>query len=47
MIEESNEGDLLFISGRGNKRILCDSEKTVKLFTDKEIVEKVLKELGW
>lgn len=47
MIEESNEGDLLFISGRGNKRILCDSEKTIKLFTDKEIVEKVLKELGW
>ena len=47
MIEESNEGDLLFISGRGNKRILCDSETTVKLFTDKEIVERVLKELGW
>lgn len=47
IIEESVVGDLIFISGRGNRRILCDGETTTKLFTDKEIVEKTLKELGW
>lgn len=47
IIEESVVGDLIFISGRGNRRILCDGESTIKLFTDKEIVEKTLRELGW
>lgn len=47
IIKESKEGDLIFISGRGNRRILCDGETTTKLFKDKEIVEKTIKELGW
>lgn len=46
-IKESEVGDLIFISGRGNRRILCDSETTVKLIKDLEVVEKVLTELGW
>lgn len=46
-IRESKEGDLIFISGRGNRRILCNSESTIKLLKDKEVVEKTIKELGW
>ncbi|MBQ8293431.1 MAG: hypothetical protein IJX78_06520 [Bacilli bacterium] len=46
MINESSEGDLLFISGRGNKRVLCVSEDKVKLMKDKDVVEEYLKELG-
>ncbi|MBQ8292402.1 MAG: hypothetical protein IJX78_01190 [Bacilli bacterium] len=47
MIKESVDGDLLFISGRGNKRVLCYAEDKCKLLKDKDIVETVLKELGW
>lgn len=46
-IRESKEGDLIFISGRGNRRILCNSESTIKLLKDKEVVETAIKELGW
>ena len=46
-IRESKEGDLIFISGRGNRRILCNGESTIKLLKDKEVVEKTIKELGW
>lgn len=46
-IVNSKEGDVIFISGRGNRRVLCNSETTMKLIKDSEVVEKVLKELGW
>lgn len=46
-IVDSKEGDVIFISGRGNRRVLCNSETTMKLIKDSEVVEKVLKELGW
>lgn len=44
---DSTEGDAIFISGRGNRRILCDTALTMKLVKDSEVVEKVLEELGW
>lgn len=46
-IKESEEGDVIFISGRGNRRTLCNSYSTMKLLKDGEVVEEVLKELGW
>lgn len=46
-ILDSQEGDVVFISGRGNRRVLCDSETTFKLVKDSEVVEKVIRELGW
>lgn len=46
-IKESKEKDLIFISGRGNRRVLCNTENTMKILKDKEVLEKVLTELGW
>lgn len=46
-ILDSKDGDAIFISGRGNRRVLCKSATTMKLVKDSEVVEKVLKELGW
>ena len=46
-IVESQRGDIIYISGRGNRRIFCDSANTVKLIQDKEVVYKVISELGW
>jgi UDP-N-acetylmuramoyl-L-alanyl-D-glutamate--2,6-diaminopimelate ligase len=46
-IIESNPKDIIFIGGRGNRRILCDTANTVKFILDKEVVEKVLHELEW
>jgi len=46
-ILDSQEGDVVFISGRGNRRVLCDSETTMKLLKDSDVVENVIKELGW
>ena len=45
-ILESEPNDLIYISGRGNRRIFCDSANTMKLINDKEIVQDVLKVLG-
>ena len=47
IICESKEGDLLFISGRGNKRLLCYKEDKCKVLKDLDVVKSVLKELGW
>lgn len=44
-ITESEEGDVIFISGRGNRKVLCNTATTMKLVKDSEIVEKVLDEL--
>ncbi len=46
-IEESKVGDVIFISGRGNRRILCNTSTTMKLIKDSEVVEEVVRELGW
>lgn len=46
-IMESQEGDVVFISGRGNRKVLCNSETTMKLLKDSDVVKKLLKELGW
>ncbi len=46
-ILKSKPGDVIFISGRGNRRVLCNSSTTVKLIKDSEVVEQVLKECGW
>lgn len=46
-ILDSQAGDVIFISGRGNRRLLCNSETTFKLVKDSEVVEKVIKEFGW
>lgn len=46
-ILNSEEGDAILISGRGNRRILCNSETTFKLIKDADVVENMIKELGW
>ncbi|MCM1513784.1 MAG: Mur ligase family protein [Anaeroplasma bactoclasticum] len=46
-IEDSAENDLILITGRGNKRTLCDSATTMKIIKDAEIVKHILKEKGW
>lgn len=45
-IAESNEGDVILISGRVNRRVSCNSETTIKLVKDSEVVEKVLEKLN-
>lgn len=44
-IMESQEGDVIFISGRGNRRVLCNGENTMKLLKDSDVVKKVLEQL--
>lgn len=44
-IIESEVGDVILITGRGNRKISCNSETTIKLVKDSEVVEEVLKEL--
>ena len=46
-ILESNPYDVIFISGRGNRRILCTTKDKMKLLKDTDVVEKILKELKW
>lgn len=46
-IKESQKGDVIFISGRGNRKVLCNSETTMKLIKDSDVVKETLKELGW
>ena len=46
-IIDSKEGDLIYISGRGNRRIMCDSRDTIKLHVDQEVVKDILDELKW
>lgn len=44
-IENSKENDVIFISGRGNRHIMCDSNDTVKIHLDKDVVEEILEEM--
>ena len=41
---ESKEGEIVFISGRGNRRVLCNGENTMKLLKDSDVVKKVLEQ---
>ena len=43
-IEESEEGDVIFISGRGNRKVFCNNTKSVEMYLDKEIVNKEIRE---
>lgn len=45
-IEDSTENDLILITGRGNKRTLCDSATTMKIIKDSEVVKCILREWG-
>ena len=42
-IEESKEGDVIFISGRGNKEVFCKSEYKIELFKDSDVVKEIIK----
>lgn len=44
-IYDSKEGDVVFISGRGNRRVLCNSENTMKLLKDSDVVKQALEQL--
>lgn len=44
-IYDSKEGDVVFISGRGNRRVLCNSENTMKLLKDSDVVKQALERL--
>lgn len=46
-ILESEVDDVIYISGRGNREKFCVTESEIEFFTDKEIVMKTIKELGW
>ena len=46
-IIDSEEGDIIFVSGRGNRKILCVSETKAELLLDKDVVIDVLDKLGW
>lgn len=44
-IVESHENDIIYISGRGNRTILCDGESSVKYVNDLSVVKKIIKDL--
>ena len=46
-ILESEPGDVIYIAGRGNRQLFCLTKDEMEVFTDKEIVIKTIKELGW
>lgn len=45
-IYDAQEGDVVFISGRGNRRVLCNSENTIKLLKDSDVVKEVLEKFN-
>lgn len=45
-IEESNVGDVILISGRGNRRVSCNSASTIKLVKDSDVVKQVIEEVS-
>ncbi len=46
-LKESEAGDVILISGRGNKRTLCNSATTLKLIKDQEALKEAIIALGW
>lgn len=47
ILADSKKGDLIYISGRGNRRIMCDSENTFVFHKDQEVILKIIDEIGW
>lgn len=45
-MKNSKEHDVIFISGRGNREIMCNSVNTITLFNDLEVVKQIIKEEG-
>lgn len=43
----SKEKDVIYISGRGNRRIMCVSKNKMQKFMDIEETKKILKEMKW
>ena len=41
-IKESKNKDVIFISGRGNRRLMCVGKKDVKIFKDKDHVNQII-----
>ena len=41
-IEKSNIGDVIFISGRGNRAVFCKSSNEIDYFKDMDVVKEVL-----
>ena len=41
-IKNSEEKDVIFISGRGNREIMCDSYNTITLFNDFEVTKEII-----
>lgn len=46
-IKDSQDGDAIFIAGRGNRKILCNGYDSIKLLKDSDIVKDILIEFGW
>lgn len=44
-IKDANEKDVILISGRGNRKILCDGYESVTFLLDKEVVLEVINDL--
>ena len=44
-ITDSEEGDVIFISGRGNRSKLCNTQNDMKFVKDMDIVNKILDEI--
>ena len=44
-ITDSKEKDVIFISGRGNREIMCDGYDSVSLFLDSEKVDEILQDM--
>ena len=41
-IKNSEEKDVIFVSGRGNREIMCDSYNTITLFNDFEVTKEII-----
>ena len=46
-IDESNENDVILITGRGERSVLCDSKDHIKYVRDRSVVEKILDKKEW
>lgn len=44
VVQDSNEGDVIVVSGRGNRRVMCDSIDKRKLHLDSEVIRKIVNE---
>ena len=46
-IANSQDGDVIFVAGRGNRRIMCNGYESIKLIKDSDIVKETIINLGW